>query len=191
MNDELKQALRECFDSGEDLTPELQRRVDASREAAAYWQRLKSLDAALWSQGLEAPPPDLVSRLHREIARDRETRVWRRAGLLAVAVALVVVSVLAGWRYPEYASPDAWWYQVSEYFPEQPWLEQTLPIQTHAAAAWGTISRAWDYAPDYPLTITLSALALSVLLFVVFNAAGARMLRIAGDAGGRDLSHHV
>lgn len=190
MNDDLKQALRDRFDAGDDLTPKLRDAIAASPDAAAYWRRLQALDASLWHLPLETPPPDLVTRLQREVARDRQTRTARRAAFLA-ALALVALAAYAGWKYPDYASPNAWWYRAAQYLPELSWLKAPQPIQTHLTAVWTEFARAFDYAPAYPMTITLSALAAAVLILVIFNAAGARTLRIAGNAGTRRVSHHI
>lgn len=189
-SDELQQALRDRFDAGEDLTPALREAIAASPEATAYWERLKLLDADLWSLPLEQPSSDLVPRVQRGVARDREARMVRRAAALAVAAALVALAVFTGWRYPQYASPEAWWYTVSEYLPEQQWLENTTPLEAQIFAAWTAIDHAWQDTFAFSWTLLLPTLAGAVLILVLFNATGARALRIAGSAGAHDRSHH-
>ena len=191
MDDKLSEALRARFDAGEDLTPELREELAKSPEAAAYWQRLQGLDMALWSLPLEAPSPDLAARLQHGVARDREMRMWRRtAGLSTVAV-LIALALFAGWRYPQYASPEAWWYTVSELLPEQAWLENTTPLEAQVALLLTTVEGLWQDTIAFPWTISLWALTAAVFVLVVFNATGARAMRVAGRAGGDDTPHHV
>ncbi len=187
--DELYSALHDRFDAGEDLTPALRAELERNPDAKAYWQELKALDASLWRLPLETPSPDLVTRLHHGLARDREIRFWKQAAAVTGLVAIAAATIAVGWRYPEYSTPQTWWYAASQYLPEQAWLEDTTPLEDQIAGVWATFqATARSFALPLPMSLGLVAAAAFVL--ILFNATGARVLRAAGGVPISSPHHH-